>query len=118
VMVLFLFVVMLLNLGGGEGGFALDLVRRRATPIAFVTAAALATLTFAGVLGADEVHAAEALAAAPPATFEDIALLLFGSFLMPFEVVSMLLLAAAIAVIVLAKRERGPAAGAAGEGRA
>jgi NADH-quinone oxidoreductase subunit J len=118
VMVLFLFVVMLLNLGGGEGGFALDLVRRRATPIAFVTAAALAALTFAGVLGADEVHAAEVLAAAPPATFEDIALLLFGSFLMPFEVVSMLLLAAAIAVIVLAKRERGPATDAAGEGRA
>ena len=108
VMVLFLFVVMLLNLGGGEGGFALDLVRRRATPLALAVAAALAVLTFVGVLGADEVHAAgEAIA--PPATFEDLARLLFGRFLLPFEVVSMLLLAAAIAVIVLAKRERGPA---------
>ena len=107
-MVLFLFVVMLLNLGGGESGFALDLVRRRAPPLALAVAAALAVLTFVGVLGADEVHAAgEAIA--PPATFEDLARLLFGRFLLPFEIVSMLLLAAAIAVIVLAKRERGPA---------
>ncbi len=115
VMVLFLFVVMLLNLGSEEDeGSPLEFVRRRGAPIAVATSASLVVLTFVGILGAPEVSAAE-FAAAAPASYEDIATLLFGSFLLPFEVVSILLLAAAIAVIVLAKRERGPAVAPSGE---
>ena len=116
VMVLFLFVVMLLNLGSdGEGESPLEYVRQRGKPIAVATSVALVVLTFVGVLSAPDVRAAE-VAVAAPAGFEDIATLLFGSFLLPFEVVSVLLLAAAIAVIVLAKRERGPAVATSGEG--
>lgn len=115
VMVLFLFVVMLLNLGSEEDdGSPLESVRRRGTPIAIATSLGLALLTFVGVLGAPELRAAEVVAATP-ASFEDIATLLFGSFLLPFEIVSILLLAAAIAVIVLAKRERPTAAQPTGE---
>jgi NADH:ubiquinone oxidoreductase subunit 6 (subunit J) len=36
---------------------------------------------------------------------------MFGRYLLPFEAVSVLLLATAVAVVVLAKRDRGPRAG-------
>ena len=102
VMVLFLFVVMLLNLGGDEGTG--EYISKRKLPFAFGVGGMLAVLTFAGVLGQDEVIAAGDLAHA--SSMADLAALMFGSYLLPFEAASILLLAAAVAVMVLAKRQR------------
>lgn len=117
VMVLFLFVVMLLNLGNESDSPVPEFVSKRSVPIAMATSIGIAVLTFIGVLGQGEVQAG-------PATLTEVdtlggmAELLFGSFLLPFEAGSVLLLAAAVAVIVLAKRERAAAVkGAANEQR-
>ena len=107
VMVLFLFVVMLLNLGHDDEGSSLDYVNKRKLPFAFGVSAALILLTFAGVVGQGEVHAS-GVELAHMSSLSDLASLMFGSFLLPFEAASLLLLAAAVAVIVLAKRERNP----------
>ncbi len=103
VMVLFLFVVMLLNLSSDDG--PLEYIAKRKLPFALGTGASLALLTFIGILGADEVHAG-AGGTFHDSSMEELATLMFGSFLLPFEAASILLLAAAVAVMVLAKRER------------
>ncbi len=108
VMVLFLFVVMLLNLGGPQAAEeATAYVRKRKLPFALGTSIALVLLTFVGVLGSGDVNAAGPAPAslAEVDTLGALAELLFGSFLLPFEAASVLLLAAAVAVLVLAKRE-------------
>jgi NADH-quinone oxidoreductase subunit J len=111
VMVLFLFVVMLLNLGGPAAALdAVDFVSRRRLPFALGTGIALLLLTFLGILGQGELHAAQVIAGEVD-TIDALAELLFGSYLLPFEAASVLLLAAAVAVLVLAKRE-GRGAGA------
>lgn len=103
VMVLFLFVVMLLNLGTDDG--PREYIARRKLPFAMATGVALALLTLVGIVGSGEVQAgSEALA--HQSSMAELAALMFGSFLLPFEAASILLLAAAVAVIVLAKRER------------
>ena len=66
---------------------------------------ALIVLTFAGVIGQSTTDVASA-SLVHASSLKDLANLMFGSFLLPFEAASMLLLAAAVAVIVLAKRER------------
>ncbi len=104
IMVLFLFVVMLLNLGHPEEGSGLEFMNKRRMPFAFAASAMLIVLTFAGVLGQGSAPGAVELA--HMATIGDLAGLMFGSFLLPFEAASILLMGAAVAVIVLAKRER------------
>ncbi len=108
VMVLFLFVVMLLNLGNPDTSAAPDFIGKRRVPIAIATSICLALLTFIGVLGQGDVQAGNA-SLAEVDTITGLAELLFGSFLLPFEAGSILLLSAAVAVIVLAKRERSQA---------
>ena len=108
VMVLFLFVVMLLNLGGPSAAQeAVDYVSRRRVPFALGTGIALVLVTFVGVLGSGSAHAAEGAPAdmSQVDSIEALAELLFGAYLLPFEAASVLLLAAAVAVLVLAKRE-------------
>ena len=108
IMVLFLFVIMLLNLGGlsRERWIDQDLLRARRMPLIAAISAGL--FLAAGIAAAAQrsVHAAGELAA-----------LLFGRFLLPFEASAVLLAAAAVAVLVLAKRQRGPAEPAAGAER-
>lgn len=104
VMVLFLFVVMLLNLGHASGHAGLEYVNKRRVPFAFAASGMLIVLTFAGVIGQEGTPGA--LEMVHMATVGDLASLMFGSFLLPFEAASILLMAAAVAVIVLAKRER------------
>jgi len=112
VMVLFLFVVMLLNLGAPESAPDAAPRRRWAMPAALATSAALGLSIFVGVLGQDGVQAADAGAGLQEVdTLAGLAELLFGRYLLPFEAGSVLLLAAAVAVIVLAKRQRAAAAG-------
>jgi len=108
IMVLFLFVIMLLNLGSEEeldrqGGIALGGGRMA---VAAATAAALALVGIVAA-GWGEAYAAD------PAVEErgidelsSIAEVLFSRYMLPFEASSLLLLATMVAVIALAKRER------------
>ncbi|MFO1012062.1 MAG: NADH-quinone oxidoreductase subunit J [Planctomycetota bacterium] len=120
IMVLFLFVIMLLNLAPGPNAPELERVGlamflRRKSGITLVIAVALLLLGASAVLGTPEtaVQAAQALpekgidAITPtPGSNEGLAAEMFGRYLLPFEAVSMLLLATAVAVVVLAKRNR------------
>ena len=96
VLVLFLFVVMLTDLKSGapESGFGLSPL------IGAVLAAALFAET-AAVIQSVRIPAAE-MAASSPA---EIARLLFGRYALPFELTSLLLLAAVVSVVVLARKE-------------
>ncbi len=111
IMVLFLFVVMLLDLGNPEElkkheGSALS---GRRVVLAAATAIALALVGIASAgfgevqagTGATDEHGIDHLPA--------LAELLFSRYMLPFEAASLLLLATMIAVIVLAKRQRGAA---------
>jgi len=114
IMVLFLFVIMLLNLGeaselrrhAGQG------LTRGRLAIAGVTAVAMVLV---GVVSAGwgEPHAAAptgevatSRAAHGIDQLDAIADVLFGRYMLPFEAASILLLATMIAVIALAKRQR------------
>jgi len=119
IMVLFLFVIMLLNLGGISRERWLDkaVLRERRLPLILAVCAAVLLLALFAVGGGEPVLASGGAAPAAPEGYDslqELAALLFGRFLLPFEAASVLLLATAVAVLVLAKRQRGPAQG--GEG--
>ena len=110
IMVLFLFVIMLLNLGtlsaqgaltGKLKGVAVVLGILLAAQIIFIGVNVFDD-TAVGSLEAQEKAAA--LSDNPIETY-DIGELLFTDYLLPFEVTSLILLAALIGVIVLVKRE-------------
>ena len=106
IMVLFLFVIMLLNLGEAPRKFLeRGVLRARKLPLALGIGIGLVVVTIIAVLSTSGSEVAAAEAAAEPDTIGGIAELLFGSYLLPFEAASVLLLAAAVAVMVLAKRE-------------
>lgn len=108
IMVLFLFVIMLLNLGNPGAHDTTDegLFRRKGAFLAVVVAAATlaagAMAATAGGLGTP----AQALPADGIDTIDGLAGEMFGRYLLPFEAISILLLATAVAVVVLAKRDR------------
>jgi len=103
IVVLFLFVIMLLNLqkeGSAEG------------PGAQLWAALLGAVLFLGMLGL--AFRRVALPAPPPLTAESVSLKglasdLFGEYLLPFEIVGLLLLVAVIGATVAARRPGEPA---------
>jgi len=104
IMVLFLFVIMLLNLGtlsvkgaiGGKlKGFAIILGILLAIEGIYIAT---------NVLNNTAIAAAQPATVSPNTTTYDIGELLFSKYLLPFEVTSLILLAALIGVIVLVKR--------------
>ncbi len=104
IMVLFLFVIMLLNLGtlsvkgaisGKLKGFAIILGILLAIEGIYIAT---------NVLNNTAIASAQPATAAPNTTTYDIGELLFSKYLLPFEVTSLILLAALIGVIVLVKR--------------
>jgi NADH-quinone oxidoreductase subunit J len=100
IMVLFIFAIMLLVPGRAEEGpDPLRPARRLAAPAAAVVgglvAAAVAT------------RAGEGPAAAPAGGVADVGRRLFTDYLLPFEVTSVLLLAALIGALTLARRRTG-----------
>ena len=109
IMVLFLFVIMLLNLGDEaeiERQSGPSLSGRRL----FVAGASAATLALVGLAAADLDVAFTADAVSSDRALDDLdtlARLLFSRYMLPFEAASLLLLATMVAVIVLAKRQRG-----------
>lgn len=114
IMVLFLFVIMLLNLGSlsRDGWLERSVLRARRMPLVMSVCAALFALTLIAIGGGAAVQAATELG--PEATplesvdsAKGLSEVLFSRYLLAFEAASVLLLAAAVAVMVLAKRERG-----------
>jgi NADH-quinone oxidoreductase subunit J len=108
IMVLFLFVIMLLNLGDEaelERDAGLSLSGRRL--LVGGTSAALLGLVGLVAADVDTVFSADLL---PEGRALDdlpiLARLLFSRYMLPFEAASLLLLATMVAVIVLAKRQR------------
>ena len=110
IMVLFLFVIMLLNLGtlsakgvmtGKLKGIAIILGILFAAESIYIAVNALKNTA---VASEEAKEKAAALAEKSIETY-DIGKLLFSEYLLPFEVTSLILLAALIGVIVLVKRE-------------
>ena len=105
IVVLYLFVVMLVNLKRPPEAHT-DTNRR--TKLGFgLAAAVLAELAAIAVYGSSLPAAPMALNAAVPVSgnTEQVGWMLYTSYLIPFEIASMLLLVAMIGAIVLAKRE-------------
>jgi len=114
ILVLFLFVIMLLNLADVKPLERLDLLllHERKTVWTMLVAGALLGVGVFAALQATPVAAASE-AQLPAGGIDDLRLLaeaMFSRYLLPFEVTSVLLLATAVAVVVLAKRKRGGAA--------
>lgn len=95
--------------------FAIMLTQTKAAPSALVFqtqagAAAVASVVLAILLGVSVVATDwPAQVATQVAGARDVALVLFQQYTLPFEVVSVLLLAAVVGGVFLAKRERGEA---------
>jgi NADH-quinone oxidoreductase subunit J len=105
IVVLYLFVVMLVNLKRPPEAHSDP---HRLTKLGFgMAAAVLIELGVIVVSGYTKAPAAVAAPAALPVTgnTEQVGWLLYTSYLIPFEIASMLLLVAMIGAIVLAKRE-------------
>mgnify|MGYP003575001875 CR=1 FL=1 len=99
VMVLFLFVIMLLDLR--------EEIRRRINKIRVVTGA-LAVLAVLAII-VNVIWTAQPGAGLPPSTLSGatapLGRLLFQNFLLPFEILSLLLLVAMLGVILLSKKD-------------
>jgi NADH-quinone oxidoreductase subunit J len=104
IVVLYLFVVMLVNLKRPPEAHQ-DSHRRGKLGFA-LAGVVLAELAIIGVYGSRSAAPVAAVAALPVSgNTEQVGWLLYTSYLIPFEIASMLLLVAMIGAIVLAKRE-------------
>lgn len=101
IMVLFLFVIMLLNIQEKEGRLegskiALQFLSIVVVGFIFIMIANLAKVDSSPVQPADVMNAF--------GTVRSVGILLFTDFLLPFEIASVLLLAAIVGAVILAKR--------------
>jgi NADH-quinone oxidoreductase subunit J len=106
ILVLFLFVIMLLNLGTMGTKFHLSF-QPLAGPRAKVAVAVAVALALIGLVAAQRASLAPS-PAGPTEGIDDldaIAVALFGRYSLPFQAASVLLLATMVAVVVLAKRQ-------------
>lgn len=109
IMVLFLFVIMLLDLAGPGSTDIFDPValRHRRLPLVLAVCAGLLVLTLGAVYSGEPLAGPDpALAAEGVDSTLGLASLVFGRYLLAFEAAGILLLAATVAVLVLAKRQR------------
>jgi NADH-quinone oxidoreductase subunit J len=103
IMVLFLFTVMFLNLRP-------EALRFDAGNMAFKVSVFLVVLLFTGYFASmafNEAFSGQGASAAPPegfGTVEGVGRLLFNDYLLPFELTSVLIVAAIIGVVAIAKR--------------
>lgn len=103
IMVLFLFVIMLLNLGRlSSSGSSVGKWKGIAIVLGILFAA---EAIYIAVNALNDTAVASAQPATDPVTTYQLGELLFSKYLLPFEVTSLILLAALIGVIVLVKRE-------------
>lgn len=101
IMVLFLFVLMLLNLNKETEPMKSNLLK-----IAGVIAGMCLLVTIAGSVKALEISDPMVLRNPGIGLVENLGRVLFSDFLLPFEVSSILLLAAMVGSVLLAKREQ------------
>jgi NADH-quinone oxidoreductase subunit J len=108
IMVLFLFVIMLLNLGnpGSKDGAEDGLFRRKGAFLSVIVAAATMAAGAMAVTADGLAPATQPMPEHGIDTINGLAGEMFGRYLLPFEAISILLLATAVAVVVLAKRDR------------
>lgn len=108
ILVLFLFVIMLLNLGspGSEDPTDVRMFSRANAGLMVIVAAALLFVVALGVRRAGPLPVQAELPAEGLDPIPSLATEMFGRYLLPFEAISILLLATAVAVVVLAKRDR------------
>jgi NADH-quinone oxidoreductase subunit J len=104
IVVLYLFVVMLVNLKGPVEAY-MDPHRQGRMGVALAIAVLLEFAAIAAYGYVRPVPAAASLAVPVSGNTQQVGWLLYTSYLVPFEVASMLLLVAMIGAIVLAKRE-------------
>ncbi|MBK7643264.1 MAG: NADH-quinone oxidoreductase subunit J [Planctomycetes bacterium] len=111
ILVLFLFVIMLLNLANETKLERIDLAMfhgRKAVWTFLIAGALLGISAFAALAIVPAAGDAPALPERGIDELQPLADAMFSRYLLPFELVSVLLLATAVAVLVLAKRNRGP----------
>ena len=101
IMVLFIFVIMLLNAGEEERTDFSKLAKFAGVPLAFALTATLA----AAVFKPDSSIPNPSQAVIPEAT-KQISTMLFKEFVYPFELTSFLILVAIMGALVLAQREK------------
>ena len=102
IMVLFLFVIMLVNLAAGTG----RRVRVHATVSAVVGCAATALLLYVSASGGLETtFGGRTDLSAQGGNLQQVGWALYSQYLLPFEIASVLLLVAMIGVILLSKRD-------------
>ena len=99
IMVLFVFVIMLLNAGEEERTNMSRMARYLGLPLGFFLLLQLAWWVGRGTQGM------AGAASASPAMTKSLSRLLFTDFLLPFELTSILILVAILGAVVLAKRE-------------
>jgi NADH-quinone oxidoreductase subunit J len=106
IMVLFLFVIMLLGADSLAPGKALPWQKPLAAGLAFVLVVeTFYLLTVRGVPSGNIIRPAEAMNSME--FLRQMGMVLFGQYLLPFEVTSILLLVAMVGAIVLSKQEKG-----------
>ena len=104
IMVLFLFVIMLLNLGTLSAKGAMSGKLKGFAIVLGILLAVEGIYIATNVLNNTAIASAQPATETPTTTTYDIGELLFSKYLLPFEVTSLILLAALIGVIVLVKR--------------
>ncbi|HEX7880238.1 MAG TPA: NADH-quinone oxidoreductase subunit J [Candidatus Eisenbacteria bacterium] len=109
IMVLFVFVIMLLNMRSGEGGedrlHRIGIGQSLGIGLASLLLLQLGLLVMAGKPSLlKSIHPAADLEAQAGGHSQAIGLLLYGKYLLPFEVASVLLLVAIIGAVALSRR--------------
>ena len=100
IMVLFVFVIMLLNAGEEERTDLSRFARRAGPPLVVLLLAMVTTIIYRQVPRSSMVRFGDF-----PGQTAPIGRLLFREFLLPFEVVSVLILIAIVGAVVLARKE-------------
>ena len=100
VMVLFIFVIMLLNAGEEERTQRSKMARQAGAPLALILVSLLATVVFRQFPRESMAQFGDFAGQTAP-----IGRLLFREFLLPFEIVSVLILIAIVGAVVLARKE-------------
>jgi NADH-quinone oxidoreductase subunit J len=103
VMVLFVFVIMLLNAGTEERTDFSKLAKFAGVPLAVVLLLEVGHFLAHARIGAQIANGAGA--AAEPASTDALSLMLFRQYLFPFEATSILILIAILGALVLARKE-------------
>lgn len=97
IMVLFVFVIMLLNAGEEERTNVSRMARYAGVPLAILLTVSLAWRLWGTSTAAPQPF--------PPQPTEALSLMLFREYVLPFELTSILILIAILGAVVLAKRE-------------